>query len=507
MDASATNVLVAYVLIYVATCVLLLAKNSNNEGVRLDVGALTDGAAAIRQIDRRQQREEESTAASSKKTKCSDCDCDRARVCVYQDYLGHDSLFGRCFERVFCISRGTFERVWQIAATDDVFFQHHVIPVTQKATCPEVKVLMGLKQLAFGVPPIAFCNCFQMGETAGRSCMKRLCNVIARNVTLREKHLRKPTKADTMRISQLHVDECGGFPGNMGCLDCMHVHWKNCPRGWQGQFKNGKEEMSSLVLEAVSDYNAWFWHSFFGSPGANNDVNIWDQSPLLNSMLDGTLEACNFVFQIGDESFNKVWHMVDGIYPELTWFVKTCAVPMNRFQTDYAAWQEGNRKMIERAFGMLQRKFQALCRPVELFYMYDIADVVDTCLILHNMMVELRMERDEPEFLSIYDAVTLDENEQRDEERDAPERREEESAESNAAATGRVTTDGNDDRQAGVAARWNALSSNRQDEVHVQWELNFIDSDRHWDELYNEQEHHRLKHTLMKEIPKLKKTN
>jgi len=434
MDNNATNVLVAYVLIYVATCVLLLMKNSNDEGVRLDVGALTEGAAAIRRIDRRRQQDEESTAASSKKTKCSDCDYDRARVCVYQDCLGSDSLFGRYFERVFHISRGTFERVWQIAATDDVFFQHHVNPVTQKAMCPEVKVLMGLKQLAFGVPPIAFGDYFQMGETAGRSCMKRLCNVIARNATLRET---KPTKADTMRIRQLHVDECGGFPDNVGCLDCMHVCWKNCPRGWQGQFKNGKEEMSSLVLEAVSDCNTWFWHSFFGSPGADNDVNTWDQLPLLKSMLDGTLEACDFVFQIGDESFNKVWHMVDGIHPELTRFVKTCAVPMNGFQTDCAAWQEGNRKMIERAFGILQRKFQVLCRPVELFYVHDMADVVDTCLILHNMMVELRIERDEPEFLSIYDAVALDKNEQRDEERDSPERQQEESAESNAAATDR----------------------------------------------------------------------
>jgi len=370
--------------------------------------------------------------------------------------------------------------------------------------CPEVKMLMGLKQLAFGVPPIAFCDYFQMGETAGRNCMKRLCNVVAQNKTLREKYLRKPTKADTMRISQLHVDECGGFAGNMGCLDCMHVHWKNCPRGWQGQFKNGKEEMSSLVLEAVADYNTWFWHFFFGSPGTNNDVNTWDQSPLLKSMLDGALEACDFDFRIGEENFNKVWFMVDGMYPELSRFVKTCAVPMNQFQTDYAAWQEGHRKMIERAFGTLQRKFQVLCRPVELFYMHEIADVVDTCLILHNMMVEVRIERNEPEFLSIYDSVTLDEGD----DRAAMEMRED-LARNAGTSTNREAQSVDrsletEDRQLGVAARWNTNSSDRQQEVRAQWELNFLESDKRWDELYDETEHHRMKCALMKEIPRLK---
>jgi len=41
--------------------------------------------------------------------------------------------------------------------------------------------------------------------------------------------------------------------------------------------------------------------------------------------------------------------------------------------------------MIEHVFGILLWKFQILCRPIELFYMEEIADVVDACLILHNM--------------------------------------------------------------------------------------------------------------------------
>lgn len=233
-------------------------------------------------------------------------------------------------------------------------------------------------------------------------------------------------------------------------------------------------------------------------------MNVWDQSPLLKAMLDGTLEAVDFNFNIGDDSFSKVWFVADDIYPEIARFVKTCAVPLNRFQSDCAAWQEGHRKMIEHAFGVFQRKFQCLCRPVEPWCVEDVADVVDTCLILHNMMVEVRIERNEPEFLSIYDSVTLDEGD----DRAAMEMRED-LARNAGTSTNREAQSVDrsletEDRQLGVAARWNTNSSDRQQEVRAQWELNFLESDKRWDELYDETEHHRMKCALMKEIPRLK---
>jgi len=419
-------------------------------------------------------------------------------------------LFGRQFERIFRVSRGTFERIWQTAAKADPYFVYRKNPVDGKAIHPEVKLLMGLKQLAFGVSPVAFIDYFQMGETSGRFCMKPLVKAVAGDKELRAKCLRSPSRADAKAISNLH-EELFGYAGNMGCLDCMHVYWRTCPTAWQGQFRNGKEDKSSLVLEAVADYNAWFWHSFFGSPSTNNDINIWDQSPLLKTILDGTMEDLDFDFNVGGELFSKVYFMVDDIYPELVCFVKTVSVPLNKYQTNYAAWQEGARKMIERAFGILQRKFQIPCKPIELFYMEEIAEVVDTCLILHNMMVELRMERDELEHLSIYDTVTLDERE----DREAMIFREERATETgNVAAAGntgevhRLGRNDEEDRLQGVAVRWNAGSgSTRNEEVKAQWELNFEAADHRWDELYDEAEHHRLKYALLQSVSTKKKAS
>ena len=196
--------------------------------------------------------------------------------------------------------------------------------------------------------------------------------------------------------------------GLMGCLDCMHVYWRTCPVAWQGQF-SGKEEQPSLVLEGVADYNCWFWHSFFGCAGTLNDINMWDRSPLLRSFLDGSFETVDFEFSVSDTVFKQLYFLVDGIYPELSIFVKTVSVPLNNLQQRYSKWQEGARKSVERAFGILQRKFQILQRPVEMFYQDDIKNMVEACIILHNMMVEHRIKNNQKEFEVLYDDRPLDE--------------------------------------------------------------------------------------------------
>ena len=44
---------------------------------------------------------------------------------------------------------------------------------------------------------------------------------------------REPNEENLRRV----VDEYqeAGFPGCFGCVDCMHSHWKNCPKAMKGQ--------------------------------------------------------------------------------------------------------------------------------------------------------------------------------------------------------------------------------------------------------------------------------
>ncbi len=53
------------------------------------------------------------------------------------------------------------------------------------------------------------------------------------------------------------------------------------------------------------------------------------------------------------------------------------------------SWQEeGDRKDVERAFGVFQYKFKAVDNPIHIIDAKKIAVMVRACLVLHNMDVK-----------------------------------------------------------------------------------------------------------------------
>ena len=147
-------------------------------------------------------------------------------------------------------------------------------------------------------------------------------------------------------------------------------------------------------MEAICDYHLWFWHVAYGYAGTLNDKNILNLSPYLNSLLDGSFnerESEVVPFTIAGEEFKQTFVLCDGIYPRYSRFVKGFKNPVNDIESKYSKWQEGARKDIERAFGVLQSKFQFIARPIHLYQTDDIAMRVATCMILHNMCVSDRV--------------------------------------------------------------------------------------------------------------------
>ncbi|GJS87403.1 ALP1-like protein, partial [Tanacetum coccineum] len=78
-------------------------------------------------------------------------------------------------------------------------------------------------------------------------------------------------------------------------IDCMHWKWKNCPVLWQGQYGRGDKKYPTIMFEAVVSQHLWIWHAFFGVAGADNDINVLDNSPLFNDLLDDKAPVAPYV--------------------------------------------------------------------------------------------------------------------------------------------------------------------------------------------------------------------
>ena len=87
-----------------------------------------------------------------------------------------------------------------------------------------------------------------------------------------------------------------------------------------------------------------------------------------------------------------MYFLVDGIYPSWSIFVKTIPTPLSKEDAYYKVRHEHVRKDIERAFGILVKKFHIIARPLRNWYLQDIKDILSVCIIIHNMTVEIRRD-------------------------------------------------------------------------------------------------------------------
>jgi hypothetical protein len=316
-------------------------------------------------------------------------DRERARECISQDYIGLQPTFGPDdFKRIFRVSRSNYDEIRNYLGSVQSFFKDGREVTNRLKISVDGKILMALKYLAYGCSVNAFRDYFQMGESTAMKCVKMFIKEMTKS-SFRTKYFSAMTAADAKRVEACHK-EVHGVHGMIGSLDCSHFVWGNCPVAYHGQFQ-GKEGKPTVVVEAMADHTLYVWHAVFGYAGTLNDLTIWDNSFLLHSICDGSFEMLDFQFTIGGEEFDKLWMLVDGIYPQLSRFVKPISVPLGDIEALYSLWQEAKRKDIERFFGVFKKKFNFFNKPIPFAYIEDVIEAFYTCIILHNMAVAERI--------------------------------------------------------------------------------------------------------------------
>ena len=66
-----------------------------------------------------------------------------------------------------------------------------------------------------------------------------------------------------------------------------------------------------------------------------------------------------------------MYFLTDKIYPEWSIFAKPLTDPGSEIMKNYNRMQEGRRKDVERAFGILKGKFHILSLPSRLWYQVE----------------------------------------------------------------------------------------------------------------------------------------
>jgi hypothetical protein len=244
-----------------------------------------------------------------------------------------------------------------------------------------------LRVLAYGNSADIVDESLQLSESSLHVSLTSFCSLIVEKFG--PKYLnRSPNRQEIRGLLSKMAKR--GFPGCFASWDCKHFDWSNCPVRMQGQYKNGKEKKRTIVLEAIADVDHYIWHIFFGSPGAMNDINVLDKSPILGAIHRGDLNIMVDEYLIDGKPIDFMYFLVDGIYPDLAYFVKTLNNPINEKERFFCQVQEGTRKSVECAFGELVKKWHILKNPIRKWYIEDIDMMVKTCVILHNIIVEER---------------------------------------------------------------------------------------------------------------------
>ena len=125
---------------------------------------------------------------------------------------------------------------------------------------------------------------------------------------------------------------------------------------------------------------------YFVLPGTDIDIKVLNSSHLFSNLTQGISPPAHYVIQ--GKEYNTGYYLADDIYPKWSTIVQTIHEPRGPKKKYFAMKQEACRKDVERAFGVLQSRFAIVAGPVRYWRKEVLHDIMTTCIILHNMIVE-----------------------------------------------------------------------------------------------------------------------
>nr|XP_043625803.1 uncharacterized protein LOC122597254 [Erigeron canadensis] len=154
--------------------------------------------------------------------------------------------------------------------------------------------------------------------------------------------------------------EVHGFLGMLGSVDCIHWPWRNYPTAWQGQYNRGAKETPRLCLKHLL-------HMICGFETLT---------------LDPPVRTTTSTYSM------NLTHSTSSLKIELLWSTLPLMASSLQRTTKFKCYQDAVRKDVERAFEVLQGRFQILTHGACPMSINKIKRMMYYCVILHNMVVD-----------------------------------------------------------------------------------------------------------------------
>nr|CAD7206390.1 unnamed protein product [Timema douglasi] len=190
-----------------------------------------------------------------------------------------------------------------------------------------------------------------------------------------------------------------GFPGVIGAIDCTHIAITT-PSEHEEQYFN-HHGYHSINVQVICDRDLRAINLNARFPGSVHDQFIWCDSVIKGEMERLHRQRVGDFFLIGDS----------GYAPEPWLLTPITNTVRGTPEALYTETHCSARNVIERFFGVLKGKFRCLLRDRTLHYAHaQSGKIIETCVILHNMMIHYRVPFDEHEAVAEQNIALANEN-------------------------------------------------------------------------------------------------
>lgn len=232
-------------------------------------------------------------------------------------------------------------------------------------------MLVALRYLATGNFLLTVGDCLDISKSSASRAVQEMAQLIA---YLAPDYIKFPQPEEAHQLAQQFY-EVAGMPGVLGCVDGTHIPIQS-PGGDNVEMYRCRKGFYSLNVQGICDSNMRFTHVIASWPGSAHDARVFENSNVCHILQQGNYRG---MYLLGDSG-----------YPCREYLLTPILEPRTEKERNFNASHIRTRNCVERAFGVLKRRFACLSIPLRT-KLRNTKRIVMACVVLHNIAVSRRV--------------------------------------------------------------------------------------------------------------------